>query len=118
MTLNVVQPPSIVTPMVDASTGFVNPAWWQFFATLAGLPAAIQELSLSGSPFSFTASVPGNVLVAGGMVSSLVLTRGRVTLTTGLVGGFVPMAWQDTLEITYTVLPDVWFIPLYGNPTI
>lgn len=108
--MNVVQPPPNDVPLAD-DDGVCGPAWYLFFAYLGRMPSPIEEVVLGPSPHTFIASFPGTLLIAGGTVSQVDLTRGRVTVTTGQTAGFFPMALQDEIEITYTVLPDVWFIP-------
>lgn len=112
MTLQPIQVPSIQIPVIDPHTGLMNPAWQRMFVALTQPPAAIQEVAPTGSPFTYTASVAGHLLVQGGTVSKIVLTRARVIIDpTGLTSGFVPLSQKDQAEITYTVLPNVWFIP-------
>lgn len=109
----VVQPPNSDAPMVD-DRGVVFTAWYLFFAAFAETPHPMEELDLTGSPFSYTANEGGSIFISGGNVSAVTLTRGRTTLNTGLTSGFFPIGWQDIIEITYTVAPTVYFIP--GGP--
>lgn len=108
---NVTQPPAIA-PVVDRRS-MVTTAWLQFFAALVGLPQPIEVLDLSGgSPFSFTASAPGSVLVQGGTVSAIDFTRGRTTINLAATSGNVPVGRGDVVDITFTGAPDAWFVPL------
>lgn len=106
----VAQPPA-ATALVDAK-GMVTDGWLNFFASLVAAPPVIVPQTLTGSPFSFTASHPGHLLVKAGTVTSIVLTRGRVTITTGLTTNcFIPVGRGDQVVVTYTVVPSVWFVP-------
>lgn len=107
---NVIQPPA-VAPIVDERS-MVTTAWLQFFAALVGLPQAIEVLDLSGgSPFSFTASAPGHVLVQGGTVTGINLTRGRVIVALTELEGWIPVGRGDIVDITFAVVPNAWFVP-------
>lgn len=108
-TLRPAQPP-LNSPI--AGGALITPVWGLFFSDLTGPPHAIQEISLTGSPFSYMATLPGTFLVRGGTVSAINLTRGRVTIAPlGFTAGLVPLGVNDVLEIVYSVDPDVWFIP-------
>lgn len=111
MVVAVVQPPSMQAPITDKS-GMVTPAWLQFFTALVAPPSAIDPLVVTLSPYEYTASAPGNLLVRGGTVSALALIRARVTIDPlGIVEGFIPMGLGDLVRVTYTVVPDMWFVP-------
>jgi hypothetical protein len=91
----------------------VQPAWYAFFASIVGPAPAIETVSVGPSPFTYIASVYGNLFITGGTVTGLVLTRGRVSLGPfALTDHFLPLSLQDQLTITYTALPGVWFIPI------
>lgn len=108
---SVVQPPSINLAMVREDSLLPQPEWYEFFLSLVTAPTPIQELVVTTSPFSFVASVPGNVLIRGA-VDSLALVRARITIDPlGPVEGFVPVSRGDELVTTYTLLPEMWFIP-------
>lgn len=107
--------PNWSSPLVDPSTGIVSTTWMRFFASLfGGSPAAITpaDLSNAASPFSYTASAQGFLVVQGGTVSQITLTRARVAnLDMGVIAGPIPMDNGDVVTITYTVAPNVTFIP-------
>lgn len=107
--------PSSATPVIDPKTGQMTTPWRQFFARLTQLPPPVQLQTPGASPWDFTASVTGNLLIVGGTVSAVVLARGRDTVSTGLIAGFFPMSQQDVLTITYSVAPTAYFIPLGAN---
>lgn len=50
------------------------------------------------------------MLVSGGTVSSIVLGRSGVSVTCK-EDQFIPMAANDTLTVTYSVVPTMTFIP-------
>lgn len=111
MTLQPVQVPSIQIPVIDPKTGLMNPAWQRMFIALTQPPQAAQEVTVGGSPFTYTASVSGTLIVKGGAISALSFTRARTTIDITGLTDTVSMAQKDQTEITYTVAPSVWFVP-------
>jgi len=103
--------PAANQPIVDPDTGVLRPEWVKHFARQDAYASAILSLTLTGSPYAYTASGRGRLLVKGGTVSSISLTRARVTIITGLTAGFIPMSAGDVVTITYSALPTASFIP-------
>lgn len=104
--------PSPTLPVSAPNTGLVASIWYQWFTRISQLSAErpFEPLTVLASPFVYTAYTIGNVIVQGGTVSSIVLTRDGVSVTCG-EGVFIPVAANDTLTITYSVLPSITFIP-------
>lgn len=89
----------------------ISLAWWQFFNLLAPVqPIKEASITVTGSPFSYTAQSNGYVLVTGGTVSAISFTRVSAHAT-GLITGFIPVDNKDVVTITYTVAPTITFIP-------
>lgn len=105
----IIQPPSM-TAMVDKN-GFPTTAWLQFFAALVALPTPIDTQTLGVTPFVYTASHPGHLLVKGGTVSAITIIRGRTTIITGVTSGFVPLCQDDQVSVAFSVTPSVFFFP-------
>jgi hypothetical protein len=82
-----------------------------FFNQLIGRGTPAVAQNVTGSPASFSAEGSGSFLVTGGSVSSISLIRGRVSLPTGLSGGFIPVSQGDVLVVTYSGAPAVTFVP-------
>lgn len=108
-------PPSSSSPVIDLKTGQMTTPWRQFFSRLIQLPPAIEDVTPGASPYQYTASVSGSLLIVGGTVSGVSLVRGRSTIATGQIAGFFPLSQQDGLIITYAVAPTLYFIPLGVN---
>lgn len=104
--------PSPQLAFTNPKTGIVSSVWYQFLTRLQQLSAErqIAPLTVGASPFVYTASTIGNVFVSGGTVSSIVLGRSNVNLAVPS-GIFVPVAADDTVTVTYTVLPTMTFVP-------
>ncbi len=76
-------------------------------------PPKFVTITVDTSPFSYTAKEPGFVHVSGGTVSAIGLTRGPDTLD--MTGQrIVPVSINDIVEATYSVMPVMMFIPIYG----
>jgi hypothetical protein len=94
--------------------GIFTPEWVKFFAGLIAVPGPIVPITPTGSPFAYTATQNGNMVVQGGMVSAITITRGTtrpVTVATGVTGGIFPLSLNDELTVTYTGAPTMNFIP-------
>lgn len=72
----------------------------------ADAPAAI---TVTASPFTYTASVPGQVFITGGTVSAVKLVRGGSEYDAPAAGLYVSPG--DGVKVTYTVAPAMLFVP-------
>ena len=96
---------------VSDDQGMVSLAWWQFFNLLAPTKPAIESaITVGASPYSYTAQSNGHVVVTGGTVSAISLTRVSAHAT-GLTAGLIPVGNKDVVTVTYSVLPTMTFIP-------
>lgn len=68
-------------------------------------------VSPTGSPFAYTAPFAGHLLVTGGGVSGITLTRQGTNVATGMTSGFVPVSRGDVVTVTYGSTPTLDFIP-------
>jgi hypothetical protein len=101
------------SPLVDTATGKVIPPWNSFFQQFTQKAAAVQAITLTGSPFSYTPNSRGNVVISGGTVSAIALIRGLVTIPLSTVRPFmVYLGIGDTIKVTYTVVPTIQFLEL------
>lgn len=101
-----------VQQAVDPKTGSWLSFWYQWAVRISQLSAErpIASVSVGASPFTYTSSTIGNLLVSGGTVSGVVLGRSGVSVTCK-EDQFIPMAANDTVTVTYSVLPTVTFVP-------
>lgn len=100
--------PSLLAPLVDKG-GKVIPPWNSFFQQFTQNAPAAQAIIPDGSPFSFTASQPGNLTIFSGTISNVTLSRGPSNFNfTGLK--IIPMGIGDTITITYSVIPSLNFL--------
>lgn len=101
--------PALQIPFLDPVTGAPNAQWVKFFAGLTTPPPAAVTVTPGASPFTFPASMSGALLVEGGTVTAIDLTRGRVTAPTGITSGFIPVGFGDQVTVTYAVAPNLTF---------
>jgi len=89
---------------IGVASYFVNP--------VSALNSAQVTVSVGASPFAYTVSTYGNLVINGGTVSSVTITRpGGAAVTLGVVAGMFAVQAGDVVTITYTVAPTVTFIP-------
>lgn len=69
-----------------------------------------QSVTLGQSPASWSAPRSGSVVISGGVLSGVTLTRGGVSAVLPLAG-VVPVSPRDSLTIIYTTVPSVKFFP-------
>jgi len=86
--------------------------WYRFFQDIDnGVPHGPEiTLTLGASPYTYQATIAGNLLIKGGTVSAVQVTR-AATVLTGLTAGYFPLSAGDLLTITYTGLPTAVFYP-------
>ncbi len=109
--------PNQNAPFTNTS-GRIQRPWVQYLQQFTQAPPNWTDVIVSGSPFSYTAQEPGNISITGGTVTGVVLTRGANSINMGAgTSKFIPVAINDTVVITYSVLPTVKFIPSYGQNT-
>lgn len=71
----------------------------------------VQSVTLTGSPFTYTAAFDGTIVLTGGTVSAIALIRQGASVATGLSAGLFPLSRLDQLQITYSVAPTMTFLP-------
>lgn len=112
--------PQISAPFVDPNTGQIHQTWLQLLIALfqrtggnsGNLPNAIVTVTVTASPFVYTASVSGHIWIEEGTYADVTITRGGVTVSSGKVTrGIFPMSPNDVLTVTYgSFTPTIYFI--------
>src|SRR5271168_5385712 len=113
MTVQFRQPPTYTESLIKGSN--TNSSWYRYFqqTELGTPPSAEVAVTVTGSPFTYTAPRKGFVLVTGGTVSIIAFSRTAGTFyTTGETTGVFPVALNDQLRVTYSGLPTFIFVPL------
>lgn len=68
-------------------------------------------IAVGASPYDYTPGHAGALIVQGGTVSVVAISRNGTTfITTGATAGMFPLEANDTARITYTVAPTVNFL--------
>lgn len=71
-------------------------------------PESLRGQVLAGSPWSFTAEQPGQLVITGGTVTGVTLSRGAVTIA---VPQAIYLSVGDVITVAYSVAPTITFIP-------
>ena len=104
------QTPTYTQPLTQANN--THPSWYRLFQDLhtGKPPQAENAVTLTGSPFTYSAGIAGFLIVTGGTVSLIKFVRNG-TYTTGQTSGTFPLSAGDSLIITYSGAPIVTFVP-------
>jgi hypothetical protein len=92
--------------------GNTSSVWYRFFqgVFLGTPPAAELTVAVGASPFHYSATAKGFMIVRGGTVSAIQFTR-TVTTLTGQTQGIFPLSQGDILAVTYSGLPTMVWVP-------
>lgn len=104
--------PNYPVPLV---TGQQTTKDWYFFwsGIFRGLaPGNVEPVTLTGSPYTYSAARRGSLLVSGGTVTAIEFSRdGTAYYNVGVIAGAIPINAGDLVRITYAVAPTVTFVP-------
>lgn len=98
---------------IPVQTGNNMTASWRrwFAATDNGTPPAAEAaITVGTSPFAYQATQKGFVVVSGGTVSAISITR-TGTYATGQTTGVFPLSLADILTVTWSGKPTMTFFP-------
>lgn len=101
--------PGAFQPVIGPG-GLFTPPWVLWLAQFAQQPGPIAPATVGASPWSFTASGAGNLVISGGTVSAVTLRRGGVSASFG-AQRTIPMVNNDVATVTFTGSPTANFIP-------
>ncbi|CAJ8797178.1 Uncharacterised protein [Burkholderia pseudomallei] len=77
-----------------------------------GAAGAIAAVTVGASPFAYTATSAGMVVISGGTVSAVTLKRGSpAAISVGETSGVVPVSAGDIVSVTYSAAPTMSFVP-------
>ena len=104
--------PSPQLAAINTESGKWSDIWYRFLVRLAQLSAEqpFEPISLGASPFTYTARTIGHIFITGGTVSARSLVRSGASLAVPS-DTFIPVAANDMVTVTYSVLPTMTFIP-------
>ena len=82
---------------------------WRYLNSFSTAPTQEQAITVGPSPATFQATSNGTILIMGGTVSAISLTRNS-TYNLGVTSGYIPLSIGDIVTITYTGVPTcTWF---------
>lgn len=83
--------------------------WNSFFQQFVQPAPSVADVSNLSSGQTFTPNTNGTLIITGGVISNISLTRGIVTID--LTGQrIIPLSINDTVSITYSVAPTLQFL--------
>lgn len=112
------QPFPNVTQFFVNRLGTILQPWMGYLQQFTIPPPPFMPIDVGASPFEYEAKEPGNLAISDGTVTLISITRGSDTITLGAgTDRFIPVAINDIVTITYSVLPTIKFVPSYGQNT-
>lgn len=109
--------PGTNAPLLDAN-GNITPIWFRFFLSLWNRTGASQvdrtpgSVTVGSSPFDYVAKQDGTLFISGGGVSGVTLSRKGQIAPVGSHYAPIPMTAGDTVTLTFSATPTVWFVPV------
>jgi hypothetical protein len=91
-----------------------NKDWYFFWSGLfRGLaPGNVEPVTVGTSPYEYSATKRGSMIVSGGTVSVIEFSRdGTNYYDVGVTAGMFALNASDRLRVTYSVAPDMTFVP-------
>lgn len=100
-------------PLLE-SDGTLSLYWYQFFKGLVpGKATPETAITVSSSPFSYTSTDDGFVVITGGTVSSVTITRSGSAMSVATsTGHAIPIGKGDVLIVTYSGTPTMLIYPV------
>jgi hypothetical protein len=71
----------------------------------------VAAIAPTGSPFSYTAPFDATIAITGGTVSAIAVIRQGTSVATGITTGLIPLSKFDTVQVTYSGVPTMTFLP-------
>ncbi len=99
--------------LVDATGRMLTP-WNSYFQQFTQAPASAIDITVGISPFDYTAKEPGTLVITGGTVTGVRLTRGSTVIILATTNNVIPVGINDIVRVTYSVLPTLRLLPSYG----
>ncbi len=108
--------PNLLASFVDQKTGRIKAPWNFYLQQFTQAPPNILPITLTPTVFNYISVEPGVVAITGGTITSIRLIRGNVAIV--ITGQrLIPVSINDLVEVDYSVLPIMQFIPSYGQRT-
>jgi hypothetical protein len=103
--------PTYEQPISDGKN--TTAAWYRWFQNVdIGIPPSNElPITLGASPFIYSPKMKGGIIVSGGTVSDVQISRSGKFYSTGATGGLFHVAANDQLKVVYSVAPSMVFLP-------
>lgn len=101
--------PGAFQPVLGQGGMFTSP-WILWLSQFAQQPGPITSAVVGASPWRFTASATGNLVLDGGAISAVTLSRGSSSASFG-TQRTIPVVNNDVVTVTYTGSLTANFIP-------
>ncbi len=104
--------PTYSESLITGAKTNTSASWYRWFTnTEEGVPPQSEVIvSVTASPYTYTAPRGGYVIVSGGTVSAIAVSRtSGVFYSTGQTSGAFTLSKNDKLEVTFSVMPSVIF---------
>jgi hypothetical protein len=100
-------------PLPESTRDFVNALLFGDALLPDPAPRAqpFAAITVGASPYTYTASADGSVAVTGGTVTGISVIRQGTTVATGVTAGVIPLSRLDQIQVTYSVVPTMNFLP-------
>lgn len=103
--------PTYDQPMVIGDkTSSVYYRWFQDL-DVGSPPSSETPVTVGASPFTYSPKVKGNLIVSGGTVTNVLISRSGTFYSTGATQGLFNLAANDQIQIVYSGLPTAVFLP-------
>ena len=92
--------------------GQTHTAWYRFFqGVFKGTPPGTEStISVGISPYAYIAPAKGFMIISGGSVSAVQISR-TITTLTNQTSGIFPLSQGDTLTVTFATPPTMTWYP-------
>ncbi len=94
-----------------ANTAQSNAETYALNEIQTGTGSAFVNVTAGASPYTYTSTAVGNLVIAGGTVTAITLSRGASSVTLPIATPIVPMDNTDAVQITYSAAPTLTWIP-------
>lgn len=100
----------ILTPNTGAKT---SASWYRWFQDVDnGIPPSSEiPITVGASPFIYQPKSQGGIIVSGGTVTSILVSRSGTFYATGLTQGLFQLSANDQLKVVYSAAPTMVLLP-------
>jgi hypothetical protein len=109
---------SLVQRVANIEKAYEPPDFWQAAPTIVPEPPPdpaprappVQAIAVGASPYTYQSLFDGAVIVSGGTVSAMAISRDNTTFYT-VTNNMIPVSRLDYVKITYSAAPTAVLLP-------